>query len=139
MLDEKLPGVYVSPSLYERVRDETRDDQVLRAARQVAMWRDLGAAGVDLGNVEDLDLACRIVDQAIEIGPAWRDALEDLSFPPPGDDAFYLYAASGEPTPCASRPFPTAGGSFAGCTTGSSSGTPADTERSNLSSRAPTG
>jgi 5,10-methylenetetrahydrofolate reductase len=99
MLDEKLPGVYVSPALYERVRDESHEEHVLRAARQVAMWRDLGAAGVDLGNVEDLDLACRIVDQAIEIGPAWRDVLEDLSFPPPGDDRFYLYTSSGETTP----------------------------------------
>jgi 5-methyltetrahydrofolate corrinoid/iron sulfur protein methyltransferase len=99
MLDEKLPGVYVGPDLYERVREETREDHVLRAARQTAMWRDLGAAGVDLGNVEDLDLARRIIDLALEIGPGWREAVDSLSFPPPGDDLFYLYTSSGERSP----------------------------------------
>lgn len=99
MLDEKLPGVYVSPDLYEKVRNESYEQHVLRAARQVAMWRDLGAAGVDLGNVEDLGLTRRILDLAIEIGPDWRKAEAELSFPPSMEDPFYLYTENGTRTP----------------------------------------
>ena len=98
MRGEKLPGVFVHPDLYEMVRSESFDDQVLRAARQVAMWRDLGAAGVDLGNVEDFDLAARILAQAAEIGPSWREAEETLTFRPDLEDPYYIYTGDGERT-----------------------------------------
>ena len=99
MRDEKLPGVYIHPDLYDLVLNESYDDHVLRAARQVAMWRDLGAAGVDLGNVENYDLAVRILDMASEIGPGWREADDTLTFPPPLDDPYYIYTPEGERTP----------------------------------------
>jgi len=99
MLDEKLPGVYVSQALYEKVLNESYEDYILRAAQQVAMWRDLGAAGVDLGNVEDLDLLTRILDKAVEIGADWRKADENLSFPPPMENPFYVYTPEGQRTP----------------------------------------
>jgi 5,10-methylenetetrahydrofolate reductase len=98
MLDEKLPGVYVGPDLYAKVRAESHDDQVLRAARQVAMWRDLGARGVDLGNVEDFELASRILDLALEMGPEWRNDEMDLSCPPLQDKPYYLFTPGGERT-----------------------------------------
>ena len=99
MSDEKLPGVYVSPALYEKVRSETYDDFILRAAQQVAMWKDLGAAGVDLGNVEEMDLLTKILDKAVEIGPKWREAMDNLHFPPPTPDPYYVYLPNGERTP----------------------------------------
>jgi len=99
MGDEKLPGVYIHPDLYGLVRSESYDDQILRAARQVAMWRDLGAAGVDLGNVENYDLALRILDMAAAIGPSWREADDTLTFPPALEDPYYIYTPEGERTP----------------------------------------
>lgn len=99
MLDEKLPGVYVSQALHEKVLGESYEDYILRAAQQVAMWRDLGAAGVDLGNVEDLDLLCKILDQAAAIGRDWRTADDNISFPPPVEDSYYLYTLRGDLTP----------------------------------------
>jgi len=99
MLDEKLPGVYVSPDLYLKVRDESYEDYILRAAQQVAMWRDLGASGVDLGNVEDLGLLKKILSLAAEIGPRWREAKDNITFPPPMADPYYVYTPQGERTP----------------------------------------
>jgi len=99
MLDENLPGVYVSNELYEKVREDSYDGYILRAAQQVAMWRDLGAAGVDVGNVEDLDLLSRILDQAVEIGSSWRDSVGNISFPPPMENPFYVYAQDGQRSP----------------------------------------
>ncbi len=98
MLDEKLPGVYVSQALYEKVRNESYEEYILRAAQQVAMWRNLGAAGVDLGNVEDLHLLGKILDQAVAIGAEWRQAENNLSFPPPLDHPYYVYTSEGKRT-----------------------------------------
>lgn len=99
MLGEKLPGVYVSEELYERVRGESYEDQVERAALQVAMWKDLGAAGVDLGNIEEYDLLCKIIDRAIEIGSDWRKSTDRIHFPPPIKEPYYIYTPQGERTP----------------------------------------
>jgi methylenetetrahydrofolate reductase (NADPH) len=99
MLDEKLPGVYVSRDLYETVHQEDFDDHIRRAAQQVAMWKDLGAAGVDLGNVEDLSLMTSILDLAKEIGPDWRDNAENVTFPPPGENHYYIYTPDGDRSP----------------------------------------
>lgn len=98
MRGENLPGVYVDPDLYESVLNESLEDQILRAARQVAMWRDLGAAGVDLGNVEDIGLLERILDLAAGIGPGWRDADDTLTFPPALDEPYYIYTPEGDHT-----------------------------------------
>ena len=99
MRHEKLPGCYISEGLYERVAGESRDGWIERCAQLVAMWRDLGAGGVDLGNVEDLALVKEIVDKAREIGAGWREKQDNLAFPPEEGDCFYLYDTDGQPTP----------------------------------------
>lgn len=99
MKDERLPGVYISPDLYRKVAQESYEEHLLRAAQQVAMWRDLGAAGVDLGNLEDLGLVKEIIDLAVEIGPEWTKADDNVSFPPPSNDLFYLYTPDGKASP----------------------------------------
>jgi hypothetical protein len=99
MRHEKLPGVYVSEALHERVASESREQWIERCAQLVAMWRDLGAAGVDLGNVEDLELANTILEKANAIGSDWREARDNLTFPPEQKDLFYLYDEQGNPTP----------------------------------------
>lgn len=98
MRHEKLPGCFISEALYERVAGETRDGWVERCAQLTAMWRDLGAVGVDLGNVEDLALAKEIIDTAREIGGNWREKQDNLAFPPESGDRFYLHDANGRPT-----------------------------------------
>ena len=99
MRHEKLPGCFISEALYHRVVGERRDQWIERCAQMVAMWRDLGAAGVDLGNVEDLALATDVIERARSLGPKWREHYENLSFPPEGDGLFYLYDTKGNPTP----------------------------------------
>jgi methylenetetrahydrofolate reductase (NADPH) len=99
MRHEKLPGCFISEALYRRVASESRDQWIERCAQLVAMWRDLGAAGVDLGNVEDLALTTDIIERARAIGGKWREAYDNLAFPPESGDLFYLYNGSGKPTP----------------------------------------
>ena len=99
MRHEKLPGCFVSEALYARVTSESREQWIDRCAQLVAMWRGLGAAGVDLGNVEDLGLAREILDRARAIGGAWREHYDNLSFPPERNDRFYLYDKDGNPSP----------------------------------------
>jgi len=98
MRHEKLPGCFISESLYHRVISESRDQWIERCAQLVAMWRDLGAAGVDLGNVEDLALVAEIIERAQAVGPKWREKSDNLSFPPETGDLFYLYDPEGKPT-----------------------------------------
>ncbi len=99
MRHEKLPGCFISEELYKRVAGESREGWVERCAQLVAMWRDLGASGVDLGNVEELELVKEIIDRALEIGSNWREYQENLSFPPGNGQAFYLYNQNGKATP----------------------------------------
>jgi len=98
MRHEKLPGCFISESLYKQVVAEKRDQWIERCAQLVAMWGDLGAAGVDLGNVEDLALVTEIIERAKAIGSDWREKRGNLTFPPESDDLFYLYDTDGNPT-----------------------------------------
>ena len=112
MAEGKLPGCYVSPALFEAVAGETADAAVERAALQTAMYRDLGAAGVDLGGLPDYGVLAAVLARAAEIGPDWRRSRDKLDFGPirrPGSPAaFYLYDQDGRQAP-ASRPKPSAG------------------------------
>jgi methylenetetrahydrofolate reductase (NADPH) len=99
MRHEKLPGCYVSESLYKRVAGESRDKWIGRCAQLVAMWRGLGADGVDLGNVEEIGLAREIVNRSLAIGDQWRDHIDNIAFPPERPDLFYVYDKEGRPTP----------------------------------------
>jgi 5-methyltetrahydrofolate corrinoid/iron sulfur protein methyltransferase len=99
MRDGKLPGCVVTSALYEKVAKEKPADHLERAAEQVAMYRDLGAAGVDLGGLSDFETLLKILNRAREIGPSWRSFRENLDFGlkklPDKTPGFYLYDDDG--------------------------------------------
>jgi 5,10-methylenetetrahydrofolate reductase len=96
MHDGQIPGCYVSDELFAAVQGGKSADFIDRAACQIAMYRDLGAAGADLGGVPDFETVLKILAQAERIGAAWRDRRALLDFPPKrlasGAAPFYLYA-----------------------------------------------
>jgi methylenetetrahydrofolate reductase (NADPH) len=93
MHDIKLPGCFVSDELLARVNSERLEDHLERAAQQVAMYRAIGAAGVDIGGVHDYEIFTRILRRAAEIGADWEPFKENLCWPP--RERFYLYDESG--------------------------------------------
>ena len=100
----KLPGCVVTKEFFEKLQGESIADSIARAAQQMAMYRDLGAVGVDLGGLFDFDMLLEIVQQAQEIGSHWREYRDNLSFGVPG--GFYLYDENGKRREL-SRPKPT--------------------------------
>ena len=99
MAEGKIAGCLVTPELYQTIRAERGDEAVERAALQVAMYRGLGAAGVDAGGFPDFETLLRVLRRAAEIGPDWSSSRDKLEFgpkaaagaPPP----FYLYDEEG--------------------------------------------
>ena len=94
MHDLKLPGCFVSDELLAKVQSEGVDDHLERAAHQVAMYRAMGAAGVDIDGIHDYDMFARILERAAEIGTDWEAYKENLHWP--AKEPFYLYDESGE-------------------------------------------
>ena len=109
MHDIKLPGCFVSDELLAKVNSERVDDHLERAAQQVAMYKAMGAAGVDLGGVPNFELFTRILQRAAEIGPNWEQFKDNLHWP--AKEAFYLYDESGARTKL-SMPLSTFGKGF---------------------------
>ena len=90
----KLPGCYVSDALLAKLKAETFGEHLERAAQQVAMYKSIGYAGVDLGGVHDYDTFCTILTRASEIGDGWTEFQDNLCWPP--ENPFYLYDQKGE-------------------------------------------
>lgn len=107
MFEGKLPGCLVTKELYAKVCKESPQDHIERAAQQVAMYRDMGAAGVDIGGLQDFDGLVTILNRAGEIGRDWRRFEDNLDFGmktlPDGKPGYYLYEEDGRPRP-PSRP-----------------------------------
>jgi FMN phosphatase YigB (HAD superfamily) len=82
MHDIKLPGCFVSDELLAKVYSESVDDHLERAAQQVAMYKAIGAAGVDIGGVDDFEMFL------------WERFKDNLYWP--AENGFYLYEATGE-------------------------------------------
>jgi 5,10-methylenetetrahydrofolate reductase len=97
MHDIKLPGCFVSDDFLAKLYSETVDDHLERAAQQVAMYKSLGAAGVDIGGVQDYKIFLRILERAAELGADWEKYKDNLSWPAEGP-AFYLYDQAGKKT-----------------------------------------
>jgi len=93
MHDGKLPGCFVSDELLATLQREKIDDHVERAAQQVAMYKAIGAAGVDVGGLPDLDTFVKILRRAEQIGGDWEKHRDNLCWP--GADRFYLYDEAG--------------------------------------------
>jgi methylenetetrahydrofolate reductase (NADPH) len=100
MYEGKLPGCLVTKELFEKLSRQTFKDHIERAAQQVAMYRELGAAGVDLGGLPDFETLVTIMNRALEIGGGWRSFRENLDFGvrklSDGSPGFYLYDEKGE-------------------------------------------
>ena len=97
MHDNKLPGCYVSDALLAKLTSETVEEHIERAAQQIAMYRAIGAAGVDLGGIQDYSAFIRILQRAAEIGTNWQPFQDNLYWPPP--KTFYLYDETGHQRP----------------------------------------
>jgi len=110
MFEGKLPGCVVTQELFDKLASESPAQHLDRAAQQVAMYRDLGAAGVDLGGIFDFDMLLEIVTKARQIGSNWRDYQDNLDFGvkthSDGKEGFYLYQQNGKRQEL-SRPSPT--------------------------------
>jgi methylenetetrahydrofolate reductase (NADPH) len=93
MHDGKLPGCFVSDELLEKVYSENLDQHIERAAQQIAMYKAIGVAGVDLGGVHDYEMFIKILKRAAEIGNDWEQYKNNLCWP--ARRAFYLYDDAG--------------------------------------------
>ncbi len=90
----KLPGCHVSDEFLAKLKSETSEEHLERAAQQVAMYKALGYAGIDLGGVHDHNTFCKILQRAAEIGEGWVEFQDNLCWPPA--ETFYLYDQEGE-------------------------------------------
>ena len=95
MHDIKLPGCFVSDEFLAKIYSEKIDDHIERAAQQVAMYKSIGAAGVDIGGVHDYGMFVKILERAAEIGPDWEEYKDNLYWP--AKEPFYLYDVNGKP------------------------------------------
>ncbi|MBN1786789.1 MAG: methylenetetrahydrofolate reductase C-terminal domain-containing protein [Sedimentisphaerales bacterium] len=93
MHDIKLPGCFVSDELFAKVCSENVDAHLERAAQQIAMYKSIGAAGVDIGGVHDYQMFIKILNRASEIGDDWEQFKDNLCWP--AKEAFYLYDETG--------------------------------------------
>ncbi|MHC4749553.1 MAG: methylenetetrahydrofolate reductase C-terminal domain-containing protein, partial [Planctomycetota bacterium] len=93
MHDLKLPGCFVSDELFAKLCAESVDEHIERAAQQVAMYKSIGAAGVDIGSVHDFKMFVQILERAKEIGDNWEEYKDNLYWPKEG--GFYLYDDAG--------------------------------------------
>jgi len=94
MHDIKLPGCFVSDEFLAKLQSEQIEQHIERAAQQVAMYKQLGAAGVDIGGVHDYATFTKILTLAKQIGPDWEKYKDNLCWP--GGEKFYLYESSGQ-------------------------------------------
>ena len=94
MHDIKLPGCFVSDALLAKVQSESIADHCERTAQQIAMYKAMGAAGIDLGGVHDYDMFVSILERAAEIGDDWQQHKENLCWP--ADNPWYLYSEDGK-------------------------------------------
>jgi methylenetetrahydrofolate reductase (NADPH) len=99
MAEGKLPGCVVTRELFAKVVHEKLADHVERAAQQVAMYRDLGAAGVDIGGLWGFAPLVAVLERAREIGPRWTEYRDNFDFAPrtlaDGRPPYYLYDDAG--------------------------------------------
>jgi len=94
MHDIKLLGCFVSDELLAKVYSEGVDEHIERAAQQVAMYKAIGASGVDVAGLVDFETFTRIITRAAEIGDDWEEFKDNLCWP--RENGFYLYDQSGE-------------------------------------------
>jgi methylenetetrahydrofolate reductase (NADPH) len=91
----EVAGCVVPAELLKRLEKEKKPQRMERAALMVAAVQDLGFAGAHIGG---FGLTCRdfltIRERAAEIGKDWRNHIDELVFPVPGE--FYLLPPNGD-------------------------------------------
>lgn len=86
---QTLPGCVVTEHLLRRLKDEDLPQALERAGHQIAMFRQLGYAGVDLGrpgdfrSIEEIE---QVVEAALAVGD-WHDVKDNITFPAPEAEA----------------------------------------------------
>ncbi|MGD0596140.1 MAG: methylenetetrahydrofolate reductase C-terminal domain-containing protein [Sedimentisphaerales bacterium] len=93
MHDAKLTGCFVSDEFLAKLYSENLSQHIERAAQQVAMYKAIGAAGVDIGGVSNFETFADILKRAAEIGDGWGQYKDNLYWP--AKKAFYLYDDNG--------------------------------------------
>ncbi len=113
----RLPGVFMSDDLFEKIRDEhargkaeARESAAYRLALQIVGAQRLGYAGVQLSGVDTYEELCAAMERAHELGRAlpsledWQQAWDEahrladgrlVEFAPRG--GLYLFDAKPEP------------------------------------------
>ncbi|VGO23362.1 methylenetetrahydrofolate reductase [Pontiella sulfatireligans] len=109
-----LPGCYVSDELLATLKSETKEQHIERCAQQIAMYRAMDYAGIDLGGIHDYETFCIILQRAAEIGEGWVEFQDNLCRPP--EATFYLYDQEGGRTPLAPGKKPCTSAGSASCT-----------------------
>ena len=94
MHDGKLPGCFVSDEFLAKLQSEQIDQHIERAAQQAAMYKAIGASGVDIGGLPDFDTFTKILNLADQIGSDWEKYKDNLCWP--GGENFYLYEGNGK-------------------------------------------
>ncbi len=97
MYEGRLPGCVVTRELFEQLRDETLEQQLERTAVQVAMYRQMGAAAIDLGGLDDFDKVVATLERAAAIGEFWQSYQEKLDYGV--KDGYYLFNEDGSRKP----------------------------------------
>ncbi|NQU44606.1 methylenetetrahydrofolate reductase C-terminal domain-containing protein, partial [bacterium] len=94
---QTLPGCVVSDEFLKALAHDKESDALVRAGRQLAMFRSLGYAGVDLGKpsefkkIEEIE---KVVDVALETAD-WREFKNVLHFPVSGSASPKVKAGAG--------------------------------------------
>lgn len=90
----EIAGCVISHDLLKKLEQEKKPQRLERAALMLAAVQDLGFAGAHIGG---FGLTCKdflsIRERAAAIGNGWRDHMEELTFPYPGE--FYLFPSDG--------------------------------------------
>lgn len=89
MQSGEVAGCTISDDFIRKLEGEKKPQRLERAALMVAAARDLGFAGAHIGgfSLTHADFM-KIIDRSQEIGRDWRNHIEELIFPYPGQ--FYL-------------------------------------------------
>ncbi|MFW6458776.1 MAG: methylenetetrahydrofolate reductase C-terminal domain-containing protein [Halodesulfurarchaeum sp.] len=100
MNEQRIPGAIVTDDLREEIEAEQEGEDphgamIERAAKQYALMKGMGFAGVHIGghgaDYEDVEY---IVERGEELLPEWENLVSEFDYPM--DDGFYLYTRDEE-------------------------------------------
>lgn len=85
-----VPGVLLPEELAQQMKNETREEHLMRASRIIAVLRGLGYKGIHLGgNGLTFDEVGFVLDKAEDLQEDWRTVREEATFPLKGSWLFF--------------------------------------------------